>query len=557
MTRKTLLERIWEEEKVRFNHPALRPPRIEETPTKTAMLNLRTRKVCITGEFVDELSRYMDEEEALRGILRHEIGHWAYFPHTLATQISLLSEAQRWFGEKTDGIYRVYCDLANEGALLHHGLAGNEILKLRDTLSKMNQKDPCMNRILLAMYAHAFGDDPPKLTKTEEKVIETTRSIPFINLSINEHLSSLYLFGKAYREYVEEERHDMAIIDASDDDINRALSDILRQRGLRAFQTAKGYIKSVRPSFKDPFSKPEETPAAGTAPGDFEPHDELIPVYKRWAASYGRYYITGRPIVVDEHTRLRCGVKEYEIGDPAWKVDIFASKGIVGIPFITKTINEEEETFPNMEWKIPDLNLGIDSSGSMDHPTEGAAHIISACILGETYHLNGANIGGWNFSTDIAYLSPSRDLDAFYSLMCAYWGGGTVPDFEKLRRFFASEHNGGEIKFIPEDRLLDLVPEEEKKEFIKKSLHIDMKKAGEKLEKLDNVLITDGYISNPTDVIEHLSQMAQVTRNFVFITDKASYEQWGGFEMPNTWVYLAQEPRDLIGLAIGKSKTIR
>lgn len=572
------LKALWKQEKERFNHPAVGEPKIVEKleGQNSAAFNWRDHSIQISQEFIDDLTKHMPAEKALQGVVRHETGHWVYFPRELSDKIYLLSEADRIFGPKTEQIYRWYADLADEGELLRWGLAGDEILQMREAFGdivKSRDKDVPddfdMNKLLRALYANSFSFEAPKLSKKESQYYEKLKKIPYIGLDLDGHMASLYRFGKAIEDlfkviYVPA-CGEGELANVPDKELDGALSAILSKKGARAFKLALAYLKKVRPDFKDPFgdaAKDEQGgKRAGLERGDFKRNDELIPLYTRWAANYG-VYIVKRPVETDSSALYRSGKKEFEVGDPVQKIDIFGSRGQIGIPGLSKVHQEEEGAIPSIEWSVPHLLLGVDSSGSMEDPAaiRGAPQVLAAYILGKNYYANGSQVGGWNFSTDIAFIPSSRDLKAYYSLMAGYWGGGTHINVTKLKQFLEeSEFGQHSIRFTDEkdyERALKLLPKEKRKEFEEKNIYIDAHKLQGKYAKLDNVLITDGYIANAEEVLRYLQTIGKVTRNFVFLTDKSKYDEWSKIELPNTWVYLAEKPEQLLGLAMGRGRAL-
>jgi hypothetical protein len=422
----------------------------------------------------------------------------------------------------------------------------------------IKKDDVDINRLMVALYHYLLKLPPIPLNKREQSYFDKLKEIPYFNRSIRAHVASMYRFGKIIEDLIDEEQAKVdgrggnarigscgigSLEGIPNENLDRALTDILRKLGPQAFRLSKDYLRKVRPDFKDSFGDENDFKSknAGIERANFKLNDELIPLYKRWAASYG-VYIVKRPFEKDSTSLYRSGKKEYEVGDPIHKIDIFGSRGYVGVPGISKTYLEEEGTIPSVEWSIPHLFVGIDSSGSMEHPASprGAPQVLAAFILGNNYYANGAYVGGWNFSTDIAYLAPSRDIDAFYSLMCGYWGGGTVINVEKLKEFLAKTEIGKPRLMFSDE----------------KDYEIDMSKIKMKVKKLDNVIITDGYIYNLEDVLGYLQNMGEITRNFVFITNKEKYNEWLNIKLPNTWIYLAEKPEDLVGLALGRGKAL-
>jgi len=571
------MKEIWAREKVRFNQPAIKEPEIVPSieGQDSAAFDWLTRTIQISKGFVKDLSKYMTEEDILKGCLRHETGHWVYFPRELSDQLYLSSQAHQIFKGKGLPIYQFYADLSNEGHILkNHQTVGKEILQMREVFSKMalgkgDKVSSMLNNFLRAMYANSMKDLPPVPLNTEEqKVFEKLKDIPFLDLSLDDHVASLYRFGKAIENLLPEHctnstRCKHGKIDGIPvKEIDRALSDILDKKGVRGYRMVKKMLKDLRPDFQDPYGDNSDKAAAiGAGHQNFARHDEQIPLYRRWAANYG-VYIVKRPIESDETALFRQGKKDFEVGDSVQKLDIFGSRGQIAMPGVSKVHMEEEGTLPSVAWSVPHLNLGIDSSGSMPSPddTRGSPAVLAAFVLGKNYHANGSMVGGWNFSEDIAFVAPSREIEPFYSLMCGRWGGGTVLNTEKLKKLL-EEARFGDSRVIYSDekdlqRIYERLSDEDKKKVTDKSLILDMKKVQAKYEKLDNVIITDGFIGNIEDVVSYLNGLGKITRNFVFITDKRGYADWNKHKLPNTWVYLAEKPEDLKDLALARTKAL-
>jgi len=571
------LKDLWTIEKKRFNHPAVLDPRFVDSldGQDSAALDFSDRSIKISRGFVKDLSKYLQIDDLLKAVVRHEVGHWTYFPRELSDALYLQAYAQKHFKNKGPVIYMFYSDLANEGHLLHNNLAGNEILKMRETfaqiaLQKKEKPSAMLNNLLRAMYSNTFKDLPGiKLDSAEEKIFEKLKDIPYINISLDEHHASLYRFGKAIEHLIPEApscmghcRHG-SIDGIPVKELDQALDGVLQKKGIRGFKVVKAFIREKRPDYKDPYDAGHGSRGAviGAGKSEFKLNDDQIPLYKRWAAGNG-VYIVKRPIEKDDTALFRSGKKEFEVGDSVSKTDVFGSRGLIGIPGVSKVHLEEEGTIPSTAWSVPHLNLGIDSSGSMAHPSNdrGAMQVLAAFVLGKNYHANGSHVGGWNFSEDIAFLPPSRDLDAFYSLMCGYWGGGTVLNVEKLKKF-VEESRFGDSKILLSDekdyhRLLDRMSDEEKKKVMDKSLQLDMSKVKAKYEKLDNILITDGCIGNIAEVLRHLQDLGKITRNFVFLTDAGQYDDWSKLKLPNTTVYKATTPEELRNVTLGRAKAL-
>ncbi|MBI4182183.1 MAG: hypothetical protein HY520_04425 [Candidatus Aenigmarchaeota archaeon] len=564
-----MLAGIWAEVKDRFNHPSLNDPEMVDSleGMDSAAFHWGERRHKVSRRFLDELSAQVPRERALKAIIEHETGHYTLFPRDLYKRVHLLAEADRWFGPKTPHLYGWYADLADEGALLAGGLAGDELLDMRKACAALAEKGgdvagSLMNRLLSSLYAQSFGFPPIELDERGASYFSRLKDVPYINLTLGEHVSSFYRFGKAVEDLIPEEHTLMCTHSSLDGvplrDLDASLSDILGELGPRAFRNAKKYLAKTRPDFKDSFD--DSAQKAGGVRGKFKTHDDLIALYRRWASRYG-LYIVRRPVERDTTALYLGGQQEWEPGQPLIRVDVFGSRGQIGMPGVTKIRQVEEGAIPSEEWSVPDLEVGIDSSASMDHPASwrGAPHILAAYILGKNYHANGSSVGGWNFSTDIAFLAPSRDLRAYHSLMASTWGGGTSINTEKLIELLKRmEYGSAVLQFAEEhpEQALRFVPRSSKKEVMEKSLDLDLTPIRTTVRKLDNVLITDGYLLNPKEVLAYLSTLGEITRNFVFLTDGAMYDKWRPLDLPNTWIYPATTPDQLLNLSLGRSRAL-
>lgn len=511
------------------------------------------------------------------------MGHFVGFPREISDRLYLLAHARSMFKDKSMNIWPWYADVANEGYLLKTGLGDEELVEMRLTLADL-AGDPVsslLNKLLVTMYATSFPQlvKRPVLTQKEQELYDKHKlgtklhldddnnGIPYIGVSLDQHVGSLYVFGNAIKDLLPEQPTCTcsigSVLGIPFHELDRGLNGILQGKGVWAFNFVKNFLKEVRPDFKDSFDVPQSDGGqmAGTTTGDFKFNDDCIPMYERWATTFG-VYILKRPFEVDTTTTYRSGTKEYEVGDQVHKTAIFASRGIIAVPGISKIHTEEEGVSPALELRIPHLQVWRDSSGSMRHPADpqGAVEVLMAFILGRTYHANGAYVGGGNWSTEAMVMSPSRDLHAFYRLMCGHWGGGTVYNVEKFRKFMEQIEFDKKGFFLLDDKNLmteiDRLPEEMRKPFIEKSLKVELPHIKKKLHRLDNVLITDGYIFNDRELLLHLQAMGEITRTFVFLTSKAKYGEWSKIDIPNMWVYLAETPADLTNLALGRCKQL-
>ena len=334
-------------------------------------------------------------------------------------------------------------------------------------------------------------------------------------------------------------------------ELGRALSDAL-EADRWSYDRLKRFLER-RADFEDPHDL-ERGGAAGLNRGDIERHDDAVAVYRRWAADFP-VYVADAPIETDETALYRSGQRAYETGDPLRRVDPFASLGLVGVPGVSAVHEFAEGVVLAEERGVPDLLIGLDSSGSMPRPSAESNAILTAFVLAATYRRNGAAVGGYNFSGGVAFVPLSRNRDALHSLLCARWGGRTVLDRDALTRFVDRMDSIEGVTFAEEvahENVLDRELGTDDRETAGDdpatdgpTTAIDTPAA---FAGLDHVLITDGDIANEEAVIAFIERVRG--RTIVLLTETANHERWADRDL-DAWVYAATDESDLLDLAIG------
>ncbi len=91
--------------------------------------------------------------------------------------------------------------------------------------------------------------------------------------------------------------------------------------------------------------------------------------------------------------------------------------------------SRRKEVFGGMEEVILNLDLYLDSSGSMPNPiNEVSLPVLAAFVAAKKAHKKGAYISVTNFSGGGQHeeVEPTRDLKKIFEVLVAYFGGGTV-----------------------------------------------------------------------------------------------------------------------------------
>src|SRR3989338_11483100 len=178
MSRKKILEDIWEEARKKFNKPSLDDPEIVDSlqGQNTAAFIWGERRFKISNKFIDDfVQEGFTEQEVIETSADHETGHYVFFPHDLWKAIYFGSKAEEFFPGISEPIYMFFSDMINEGELLSSGLGTKKLFKFRDTLSAMAGKDRggnIVNKLLAAKYADSFHLEMPEMDKEQEEYFE-------------------------------------------------------------------------------------------------------------------------------------------------------------------------------------------------------------------------------------------------------------------------------------------------------------------------------------------------------------------------------------------------
>ncbi|HLC46960.1 MAG TPA: VWA domain-containing protein [Candidatus Nanoarchaeia archaeon] len=345
--------------------------------------------------------------------------------------------------------------------------------------------------------------------------------------------------------------------------IEQAMRQIIRRHKKSRYDKIKDFVEKETGTSID-----QESPKGSTAKGiglegsEIKLYQHTIPYYERNSATYG-LYIQRKPIVTDTTSNYPEGNRSFRVGDPFTTLNPYSSGGRI-LPGITQRRLLKQGKKTDRLFKTPTANIIIDSSGSMENPDNGSIAILAAFILAKNYYANDAEVGVINFSADMAYLPPTRDLNKVYTMLTAFWGGGTVLNVKKMREFIGKMdfYRGfGRPVFTSEkdyEEILERLNSERRREFIDKNLTLDFKdKVRENYEKLDNIMITDGGIANIGETIRFLNDMGKITRNTIFLLgNEEQFTEWIKYTLPNTQIILVKDKEDLIGHTIGKAQTI-
>lgn len=642
-----ILDKAWTATLKFFYHPALRDrPKLvdnnsmenESQPCPTAYFNFKNNEIKVNLDFLDVLNECgLTKEEALTGVLKHEVGHYAFSPRDLATILWLGDVAMQTWKEKYAMIMNYYEDVQLNLEIMLRAEGGKELRNVYTALqqyhSKFVEERPDLkervrlDKVITALYqyhtGHDFGvgelvDQVKQLKKSIEnkKNVNSEQEAKKMNLdplayklfqllSVNyqnwdrppeEQWPHLAMFGEIINDLLPEPpksqckgkgQHtggghgfdDNSPTDYTSDQVEDALDVIASKYGKARYERIKKYAEDLTGKSFDKNDSKIQSSGAGLESSEIKNNDGEIPYYERRARTFPLHIIK-KPVRDKTNDFYPMENKEYSVGDPVNKINKFATKGKF-LPGITKRRDEKSQPHEDKLFKIPDLFICIDSSGSMPSPEQGSPAVTAGFVAARNYHRNGAKVGVMNFSADSAFLLPTRELRDVYSMLCGYWGGGTALNTDKVRQYFDNIGRREKGKKIPSayatdqkdyekfmkniekasqqemERIVERLDPEDQKKLRDKNINIKIPKERRQIcEKLDNLIISDGDIHNLPEVIRYLNELAPTTRNTCIITQEFFANQWKRMNLPNTQIIYAATESDLYNITIGKVKRL-
>ena len=583
---KAELEAVWPSVRRAFNYPLVRRARLSDEITETGdAYRWQDDEVVLSKPFLDCVDGSDDDRQTtIETLLKHEVGHYVLFPRELVHHLRYLQRAVETFGDEYGSrYYSLYADICVDLRLIGGGYVGTELLELREraldiaTAKARSDVEETVqrrvHRLLLGIYQETFDDLPRRalLTDVEQSWLEPFLGIDYFVDDPDAHERNVIRFGNALEQVLDDiPGRDIQTIDSMldegksaatrpfggddpatirDAELDDALSDAVNAGRSYQYERLLDFLES-QADFQDPLdpTSGDRNGAAGIEPGTFERHDEVISFYRRWAQTLP-LSVTATDVPSDAVARYRRGRRSFESSDPIRNVDPFASFGILGVPGITKVDTYAEGEDRTVRRTVPDLLVGLDSSASMPHPTEDSHAILAAFLLAATYRRAGARVGGYNFSTELAYLPPTTDRSVFQSLACGYWGGGTTFDRASLADFVANADTLDSLTFSTSDayeRLLERMEEDTT------GSEAGPPVFGDK-QSFDHVLVTDGNLVNRESLVDAIRDTPAHVRTFLFVTDSDRATEWESSSL-GAWVYAIPDVNALAHRVLGLAR---
>ncbi|MDI6738631.1 MAG: hypothetical protein QME12_09060, partial [Nanoarchaeota archaeon] len=546
-------------------------------------------------------------------------GHYVIHPRELSDLLYHGHLAKAWFKQKWKPIYAYYTDVCDNlpqmlvtsppekaGSIKElykamHRLSERGNFVSRRVGQKLTPEDikalTAVSRLLTAFYQKQTCEDfGVKLEPELEERMQKLMAIDFTNRK--DEAAKLQYFGEVIKDLIASPPKskgrkgkgssggndgfsddddseagngpilgDISPDDFSDDQIEEALDKIIRKYGRARYDKIREFAEEELGKQFDKRTNKNSGKMAGIGSvSQIERNDDSIPYYDRLSRSSG-IYIVKKPVIVNAKDNYPAENVEFSPSDPLHRLNKFSTGGRI-MPGITKRFREGIGRRRDRTYRVPDCFLCLDTSGSMPHPDSKSPAVHCGFTLAKNYHANGAKVGVLNFSADSFMLFPTRELDEVFRALCAYWGGGTVLDTNKLHEYIQHYRLFEIGKLKPKDleisteedykRLIERLSPSERKQFEKKAgINVRLNETKEAYGKLDTHIITDGEIFNMPEVIGYFNSLAGTARNAVYVVgNPVQYNRWESLELPNTQVLNVEKPEDLHGFVIGRIKKI-
>ncbi|MBW3015564.1 hypothetical protein KY330_04020 [Candidatus Woesearchaeota archaeon] len=516
MTLEKKLKEAWKRVRERFFYPNLPDPKLSET--RTASINMFNHQIEISPEFVNKfVDKGVPVEEALDGLLSHEVGHYLIHPYDLAKALWLGIVAERIDNKYGETANSIYSDL-----VVNLNLIMRKDLKEIPKLLRAEEKENPIQKIVKGYYQEATGIDMGvKLDDYMKQQVKRLQTIDFLDATKDER--NLSRFTKIIRDIML--KYQLQPTQAGGmgnfnpnaydkNELERALRDVAAKCSKEEFdKLVKKHNIKEKLQGKPQGSKLQDI-TAGTEDGETELRDVL---YFQVLAENFRPEIKKRKLEKNgsmfPHTH-----KEFEVEDSPRDIDVYASLGKPFLPGLGKTWVKAEGTYHAEEEHLPNLLIMKDISGSMQE-CEPYAEI--ACIAtADAYLEDRANVAVYLFNNyvdrDELKKGYQEDRDAIHRALTKSNSGGTVIDKRALR-------------------YLDFI--------IKKSK-----------TPVDIVLVTDLDIDGREELFEFLYNRTDRNRVTIVYTGKNGgiSDLQERFNSPNFTIYSITSPEQIPDIVIGE-----
>ncbi len=505
----------WEESKKRAHYPTLRDPNLVEDNEGGAHFDFMKGTVTVGKQIVEQLvATGLDENQALRGIFDHEIRHYMEYPRTLATWITHGYFAEKVFGEQGNTVLQLFADMVVDTYSALRSITRDDVLATRTALQHLLQEPDSTIRGMNLEYLCKQANVQPYSSGVPDKVKELFE----IDFSKPDEVG-IYRYGKIIEDFLKDSSSGNGyngqgkslseiIEEFSEQEVDQALREIMKDVSKEKFERVRDWVLKKRPL--------SQKSLPGSATGDLSVDEQTAQYYDQLSRMYP-LVITKSPRTTEETRKFFGSTEKWRSGIDPVLILPHSSMGKI-LPGVTRAIKIDEKEKMTFGYEEPNVLIIEDTSGSMPNPQSTKSYAaLSCCILARSYHQRGQYVGAINFDSGASVHPYSRDLDSLMLFLTAYKGGGTTVNLDLVKEMLHMPHT-----FTYDEKMIRKMVEQQRlpPEVIRKQVSLDMKAVQHLSDRvIDVYMITDGDISNQTEVLDYFANLPKLHRAAIILTN--------------------------------------
>lgn len=418
----------------------------------TAWISMKDFKVFVNPTFINKISKDIGEEQAIEGVLDHELGHYLFHPYSLERVILETTAVKEM--ENGESIRQFYDDVNNN---LRVVISKNES-KLPDVYKTLSPKTR-FEKTLTAFYNYKLGKDfgAPQLDEECLTAFEELKKldflgqrngrIEFVKTSDAVNTRDLLRFYNIMNPLFEKDKQEgntpqnplgnsPQIGDYTGKQLRKALKELI-EKGQISEKDAKDFIK-------DNESKISEEGSGEFPGGKFSDNPDVFADRFVYESLAGKYHISLKktPLLAKDGA-YPTRHEKFEVGDDLNSLDAFNSYGGRILPGLSNKWVKETLKYHGKKEATPNLMILLDDSGSMDNPIEEISNaVLGSYAVANEYLKNGAKIAVVRFSDRTTVNGFTNDKYKILNELLSFKGGSdTVVDIQKVKDISKGVHD--------------------------------------------------------------------------------------------------------------------
>ncbi len=447
------------------------------TPTAHIEYNKKEDIIKVNSEFIKKITENssLKYEEALEGVIQHELGHLAFSPYSLENKLYQIAKAHKYINNEK--LLFSFLNLYNDFRCNIMCVKWYEKNNIKDKckipdIYKALESGSKLEKILKAAYKEYtkedFGEDYEDLDVEMKNKVNKLKNVLILRKkhltnwvpSRKEMEKEMRLFYKVIKDYLADMRfnNERSMYDLKKylervplKEIRKSIRRLVNNGEIEEedikniYEILKNINKEVREEIEKNSKKENVDPVEFTAKKDY------------YLIKASKYNIKIEP---DEFKKTGSlyptSKKEFSIEDDPLKVDF--TSNILGneiIPGVTPTLKYEELLGRNISKKVSDYIILLDDSGSMPNPINNFSNaVFSAIVAAKEVIQKGGKVAPGVFSTSTIIEEYTDDLEKVVDIYLTYRDGWyTELDVDKLKKFLEKNSKNKKVVIITDGEL--------------------------------------------------------------------------------------------------------